>query len=271
MNEEGTAMAVIEERIPQVKQQRPRRRGNRKLVFLLLLFFLTVLIIVFIRSPYSKVQEIQVFGNDIYSAEQIIGQSGLTKGMQFLNVWESSVQSGLKPLAGIKEVTISRSFPGVIMLHVTEIKRVAFWNGQDGARYPLLETGFVLKEINFADRVVDRPLISSWSAPELLPNLAKSLSKLTPAVLGEISDITLTPTIYDKQRVTLYMRDGNEVRSVLYKLDKMLNWYPAIAKELPTNTKGVLSLFEQPWFVPYGAAGEAIPLKNGEEQTQKPQ
>lgn len=157
------------------------------------------------------------------------------------------------------------------MLHVTEIKRVAFWNGQDGARYPLLETGFVLKEVNFADRVVDRPLISSWPSPELLPNLAKSLSNLTPAVLGEISDITLTPTIHDKQRVTLYMRDGNEVRSVLYKLDKMLNWYPAIAKELPANTKGVLSLFEQPWFVPYGATGEAIPLKNGEEQTQKPQ
>ncbi|TGV04541.1 cell division protein DivIB, partial [Mesorhizobium sp. M00.F.Ca.ET.186.01.1.1] len=55
-------MAVIEERIPQVKQQRPRRKGNRKLVFWLVLFFLTVLIIVFIRSPYSKVQEIQVIG-----------------------------------------------------------------------------------------------------------------------------------------------------------------------------------------------------------------
>lgn len=157
------------------------------------------------------------------------------------------------------------------MLHVTEIKRVAFWNGQDGTRYPLLETGFVLKEVNFANRVVDRPLISSWPSPDLLPNLAKSLSKLSPAVLGEISDISLTPTVYDKQRVTLYMRDGNEVRSVIYKLDKMLNWYPAIVKELPANSKGVLSLFEQPWFVPYGMSGGEIPLKNAGEQTQKPQ
>ncbi|KQL44131.1 cell division protein DivIB [Brevibacillus choshinensis] len=264
-------MAVYEERIPQVKQQRPRRRGNRKLVFLLVLFFLIVLIIVFIRSPYSKVQEIQVFGNDIYPAEQIINQSGLKKDMQFLNVWEGSVQKNLVPLEGIKEVTISRSFPGVIQLHVEELRRVAFWNGQDGTRYPLLENGFVLKQINFADRVVDRPLISSWASPELLPNLAKSLSKLSPAVLGEISDITLTPTVYDKQRVTLFMRDGNEVRSVVYKLDKMLNWYPAIVKELPKGSKGVLSLFEQPWFVPYGAAGEAVPLQQTEDQSQKPQ
>ncbi|TGV06602.1 cell division protein DivIB, partial [Mesorhizobium sp. M00.F.Ca.ET.186.01.1.1] len=115
------------------------------------------------------------------------------------------------------------------------------------------------------------PLISSWAAPELLPNLAKALSRLTPNVLAEISDITLTPTVYDKQRVTLYMRDGNEVRSVVYKLDKMLNWYPAIVAELPAGTKGVLSMFEQPWFVPYGAGSDAIPIAGSQEQTEKPQ
>lgn len=264
-------MAVYEERIPQVKQPRPRRRGNRKLTFLLVLFFLTVLIIVFIRSPYSKVQEIQVFGNDIYSTEQIVAQSGLAKDMQFLNVWESSVQDNLKALEGIREVTVTRQFPGVIQLHVKELKRVAFWNGQDGSRYPLLENGFVLKQVDFAKRVVDRPLIRTWQSPELLPNLAKSLAKLSPAVLEEISDIALTPTVYDKQRVTLYMRDGNEVRSVIYKLDKMLSWYPAIVKEIPQGTKGVLSLFEQPWFVPYGQTGEAIPLQDAEGQTQQSQ
>jgi cell division protein FtsQ len=174
----------------------------------------------------------------------------------------------LLALAGIKDARITRSFPGVIGIHVTEHERVAFWTGQDGSRYPLLDNGYVLKEADFSHRVVDRPLISSWSAPELLPNLAKALSNLSPAVLREISDIALTPTVYDKQRVRLYMRDGNEVRSVVYKLDRMLNWYPAIVKELPSDTKGVLSLFEQPWFVPYGKAGEAVPLEEGKEQAE---
>ncbi|WP_400163199.1 cell division protein FtsQ/DivIB [Brevibacillus sp. TJ4] len=262
-------MAVIDERIPQLKQQPPRKKGNRKLAIFLVLFFLIVLIIVFIQSPYSKVQEIQVFGNDIYTAEQIVNQSGLTYGMQFLNVWEGSVRSNLQTLEGIKDVKISRSFPGVIGVHVTELKRVAFWTGQDGSRYPLLENGYVLNQVDFSARVVDRPLISSWSAPELLPNLAKGLSRLSPAVLREISDIALTPTVYDQQRVKLFMRDGNEVRTVVYKLDEMLNWYPAIAKELPSDTKGVLSLFEQPWFVPYDAANDAIPLDGAEQDSQQ--
>ncbi|CAM5786982.1 cell division protein FtsQ/DivIB [Brevibacillus borstelensis] len=256
-------MAVIEERIPHVKEQRPRRKGNRKLVVLLVLFFLIVLIVLFIRSPYSKVQEIQVYGNDMYTSEEIIAHSGLTLGMQFLNVWESQVQKASKPLEGVKTISVERSFPGVIRLHVTEFKRVAFWNGQDGSRAPLLENGKVLRQVDFSKRMVDRPLISSWPNPEMLPDLAKALAKLSPAVLGEISDIALTPTIYDNQRVTLFMRDGNEVRSVVYKLDTMLNWYPTIVQELPKGVKGVLSLFEQPWFVPYSNPGAPIQLPAG--------
>jgi cell division protein FtsQ len=260
-------MGVYHERIPQVKQQRPKRKSNRKLLGLLVLFFLTVLVVIFIRSPYSKVNEIRVYGNDIYSADQIVKASGLVPGMQFLNVWEGSVREKLKPLEGIKQVDVKRSFPGLIELHVTEYRRVAVWTGRDGSSFPLLENGIVLKQVSFSHRVVDRPLISSWPAPELLPHLAKALAKLSPAVLSEISDIALTPTAYDKQRVTLYMRDGNEVRSVVYKLDKMMNWYPAIVKELPKGTKGVLSLVEQPWFVPYGTPQTSIPIETGEEES----
>ncbi|QQE75900.1 FtsQ-type POTRA domain-containing protein [Brevibacillus composti] len=262
-------MTVIEDRIPHVKQQLPRKKGNRKLVFLLVLFFLVVLIVLFIRSPYSKVQEIQVIGNDMYTAENIISHSGLTIGMQFLNVWEYQVQKAALPLEGVKEIRVERSFPGVIRLHVTEYRRVAFWNGQDGSKAPLLENGKVLRQVDFSKRMVDRPLISSWQAPEMLPDLAKALAALSPAVLGEISDIAQTPTVYDKHRITLYMRDGNEVRSVVDKLDTMLNWYPTIVKELPKGVKGVLSLFEQPWFVPYANPGAPIQLPAGESKPKQ--
>jgi len=259
-------MAVIQERIPQVKQQAPKRKGNRKLVVTLVLFFLTVLTVIFIRSPYSKIHEIKVYGNDLYTPEQILQTSGITVGTQIFNVWENNVQERLKPLEGIRQVELKRGLTGVVELHVTEHNRVAFWTSQDGSRHPLLENGMVLRQVDFSQRVVDRPLITSWGAPELLPHLAKELSKLSPAILSEISDIALTPTVYDKQRITLYMRDGNEVRTVVYKLSKMLKWYPAIVKELPKDTKGVLSLFEQPWFVPYGTPQAPIPVQTGEEK-----
>lgn len=262
-------MAVYQERIPQVKQQLPKRRSNRKLLFLLVLFFLSVLIVIFIRSPYSKVREVQVYGNDIYTKEQIAKSSGIVPGMQFLNVWEKHVGQNLKPMEGISDVTVTRVFPGVIELHVSEYKRVAFWTSPDGNRYPLLENGTVLKQIDFSDRVVDRPLIRSWASPELLPQLGKALETLSSAVLSEISDISLTPTAYDKQRVTLYMRDGNEVHSVIYQLAKKLVWYPSIVKELPHGDKGILYLLESTWFSKYGTPIETDPAKaEGELEKQ---
>lgn len=265
-------MATYEKRIPQVKQQQPKRKSNRKLLFFLFIFFLAVLLVIFFRSPYSKISEIQVDGNEMYSKETILQASGITPGMQFLNVWQSNVQQNMTTLKGIRQVTITRDFPGVVHLHVTEYKRVAFLTTPEGNRYPLLENGAELKEVNFTNRVVDKPLISSWASPELLPQLAKALSKLSPAIVGEISDISLTPTPFDKQRITLYMRDGNEVRSVLYKLDKMLAWYPAIVKEIPDGDKGIVSMFERPWFVKYGAETQATEGSSaGGSQPQTPQ
>ncbi|NGQ93721.1 FtsQ-type POTRA domain-containing protein [Brevibacillus sp. SYP-B805] len=262
-------MAVYQERIPQVKQTKPKRKSNRRLLFLLLLFFLTVLAVVFFRSPYSKVQEIRVFGRDLYSEQEILQASGLAIGMQFLNVWESSVQESMKVLKGVKSVTIVRHFPGVIELHVVEYKRVALWATPDGKLSPLLENGVVLDQADFRKRVVDRPLIRSWGSPELLPQLAKALAQLPPSVAGEISDISLTPTSYDKQRITLYMRDGNEVHSVIYQLAKKLVWYPAIVKDLPEGEKGVIYMLESTWFQKYGTPEQ--PAADKEKLPEEPQ
>src|SRR5690606_32496335 len=91
----GEQMEVYDQRIPQVKQPKPKRKGNRKLIALVFLFFLTLLAVLFYRSPYSKVSEIVVTGNELYSAEQIVAASGLHTGMQFFNVWTSRVKENL--------------------------------------------------------------------------------------------------------------------------------------------------------------------------------
>lgn len=238
-------------RIPQVKQVPSRRRGNRKLIGWLVLFFLTILAILFFRSPYSKVQTISVYGTDMYDPASVIDHSGLSEGMQYLNVWDFRVKDGLKRLKGIKEVKVVRDFPGTIRLEIQEYKRVAFWTESDGTLYPLLENGVILTDPNLNVEGLDRPIIREWKDKSLLPGLANALAKLSPALLAEISDISLTPTPYDKSRITLYMRDGNEVRTVIHLLAKRMVWYPAIIKEIPEGQKGVLHLLESTWFRGY--------------------
>jgi len=257
-------MAVYQERIPQVKEPQLKRKSNRKLIVLLLIFFLAVFAILFFRSPYSKVSEIKVYGHNLYSTDEIIQASGLYPGMQFLNVWERNVQEGMNVLKGVQAVVIDRQFPGRIQLHVTEYPRVALVSTPDGKSFPLLANGVVLDKQDFGHRVVDRPLVRTWAAPELYPQLAAGLAKLSPALLSEISEIALTPTPYDKQRITLYMRDGNEVRTVIYQMEKKLVWYPAIVKDLPEGERGIIYMLESTWFSKYGAE---VPTDEAEEGT----
>ncbi|MFM1650506.1 cell division protein FtsQ/DivIB [Brevibacillus sp. B_LB10_24] len=249
-------MAVYEERIPQVKQIKPKRKGNRRVLFLLLLFFLLVLAVLFFRSSYSKVAVIEVTGNVLYTKEEITAASGLAPGMQFFNVWQKDVQENLKQLAGVKSITVSRKFPGVIRLDVIEYKRVAFLVDAKGDFLPLLENGVHLDDNKMKANVIDDPLVRNWTSPELLPELSAALAKLPVSIRNEISEIALTPTPYDKQRLTLYMRDGNEVRTVIYQLAERMAYYPAIASDIPEGKKGVINMLEATWFSEYAAPKE---------------
>ncbi|WP_232698387.1 cell division protein FtsQ/DivIB [Brevibacillus daliensis] len=241
-----------DERIPLVKNTTPRKkRAKKRLVTLLILFFIIVLSVVFFRSPYSKVSEIQVYGNMLYTKEQILAAANVTVGMQFINVWNSDVKEGIGTLKGIKEVTISRDFPGVIRLNIQEYRRVALYvNGQKPTY--LLENGSLLEPPAQAV-LLDRPVIQLWSKDneKTLVSLAEALASMPSGILYEVSDISLTPTKFDDERLTLHMRDGNEVRTNLTHLKKKLPWYPAIVQEVPKEKNGVVHLFEVSWFEDY--------------------
>lgn len=261
-------MEVYNERIPQVKQipPQPKKKGSRKLIILLVFFFLIILAVLFVRSPYSKVSDIQVYGNDLYTPEEIIRASGLAKGMQFFNVWEKSVQAHTSSLRGVQEITISRQFPGTIVLHVQEFKRVALVVQSPAKEFPLLENGILLQEKNFTGKLLDRPIVRNWNSPELLEQLGKQLATIPPAMLSQISDIVLTQTAYDKQRITLFMKDGNQVQSVIYMLAKKIIWYPAVVKEIPQGEKGIIYMLESTWYSKYGSTQTPVEEGTGEEK-----
>ncbi|MGD8190030.1 cell division protein FtsQ/DivIB [Brevibacillus ginsengisoli] len=261
-------MSVYNERIPQVRQipEQPKKKGSRRLLYLLFFFFLIILAVLFVRSPYSKISDIQVYGNTIYSSDEIIQASGLSKGMQFFNVWQKSVQANTSVLQGVKEITVTREFPGVIQLHVQEFNRVALVVQSPIKQFPLLENGKLLQEKNYSGKLIDRPIIRNWNSPDLLDQLGKQLALIPQSILSQISDIVLTQTAYDKQRITLYMKDGNQVQSVIYLLAKKIIWYPSVVKEIPQGEKGIIYMLESTWYSKYGSTQTPAQEGTGEEK-----
>ncbi|MFL6556947.1 MAG: cell division protein FtsQ/DivIB, partial [Bacillus sp. (in: firmicutes)] len=81
---EKSKIVALEDRIPKLKEQR-RRKANRRLVLLLILFFTMIVVIAYSQSPLSQVKTITITGNEVYSAEELINQSGLSNNT---NIWK---------------------------------------------------------------------------------------------------------------------------------------------------------------------------------------
>ncbi len=96
------------------------RNVNRPLTF-----FLVIVALIFIMSVFFKVSRIEVRGNSIYSAEEVIRASGITEGdnLFFINGIAAGSRVAVK-LPYVDSVQINRGLPNLVIIEVTESKAV---------------------------------------------------------------------------------------------------------------------------------------------------
>lgn len=105
-----------------------RRRKRGKSVLLAPLAFLAVCaVLVFSLSVFFHVSEIEVVGNAVYSAEEVISASEVEEGdnLVFLNRF-AAVSRIYSKLSYIEEVNIRRELPSKVVIEVTESTSVAY-------------------------------------------------------------------------------------------------------------------------------------------------
>lgn len=105
------------------KREDPYKPELRKNVNRPLTFFLVIVAIIFVMSVFFKITKIEVSGNSIYSAEEIISASGIEEGdnLFFINRIAAGSRVVVK-LPYVESVKISRSLPNLITIEVTESK-----------------------------------------------------------------------------------------------------------------------------------------------------
>ena len=88
-----------------------------------LAFFLIIAAIIFVMSVFFKISKIEVEGNSLYSAEEIIKASGIQKGdnLFFTNRIAAGSRVVVK-LPYVDEVRITRSLPNLVTIVVNESK-----------------------------------------------------------------------------------------------------------------------------------------------------
>ena len=237
--EKGKIVA-LEDRIPKLKEQR-RRKANRRLVLLLILFFTMIVVIAYSQSPLSHVRTITVKGNGVYSAEELISQSGLSRNTNIWKIKEDEIASKLKRLSEIKKVDIKVHWPNTVIIQVKEHKRIAYLK-QANNFFPIVENGEILKNREAKKIPVNSPILFEFKEGAALNQMVKELEKLPFEITNSISEIHYTPKKTDQYHISLFMNDGFEVSATLRSFSEKMGHYPSIISQLDPSKKGIIDL-----------------------------
>ncbi|SMQ70214.1 cell division protein FtsQ [Bacillus sp. OV166] len=251
--EKGKIVA-LEDRIPQLKEQR-RRKANRRLVLLLILFFTMIVVIAYSQSPLSHVKTITIKGNGVYSAEELVSQSGLSNNTNIWKIKKEETIVKLQRLSEIKKADIQIHWPSTVIIQVKEYKRIAYLK-QGNNFLPVMDNGEILKNREANKIPVNSPILFEFKEGAALNQLVKELEKLPREISNSISEIHYTPKKTDPFHISLFMNDGFEVSATLRSFSEKMVHYPSIISQLDPNKKGIIDLEVGSYFKAFETEGE---------------
>ncbi|WP_422660381.1 cell division protein FtsQ/DivIB [Paenibacillus sp. EC2-1] len=234
--------------IPVLKEDRPKMKSGRKIIFILMLLFLALLIVLFFRSPVSKVSEIHFTGNTFNTEEQLKEKAGLAIGVQYFSVDAENVKKNLASLGTIETVEVDKQFPGVVNVNVVEFPTVAYELANNGSLQAILANGKSIP-VSASGIAVEKPILTQWDPKD--PNkakLSKVLADIPNSMTSDISEILPSPTPSFPDRIKLYTRSKFEVITAVSLLrDKVEYLNQVIEMEQP----GIITMLEADSYEPF--------------------
>ena len=253
----------IEERIPSMREKR-RRKTNRKFIVILSVFVVALLVILYFRSSFSRIDEVNVSGANLHKQEFYKKESDLLKDKPIWGFTIKEAEKSLKEIDVVKDVSISRKWFRDVEITITEWKTIAYI--EDKEKYNLLlESG----DIFSAGHVMPEekaPVLIGFSNAANRKKIIAQLTEMEKDVYQLISEIILKDDAKNGSDLTVYMDDGYEVRAIISTFAEQMSYYLEITAQLLDYEKGVIDMEVGTFFTPfskvYGPEGEE---KNVEE------
>ena len=130
---------------------------------------------------FFRITEIQVAGNQIYTAEQVVEASGLTVGENLLTIQKRTASGRIMAaLPYVSAVHMERVLPSTVVITVTESDAAYLVEAEDGSQWLMSSGGRLLEEagVTAADYpqlvgfLVQAPEVGAQAASEQAENLA---------------------------------------------------------------------------------------------------
>lgn len=248
------------QRIPALKEEASTRtsRGKRVLLGIVLALVVFILIFLFFRSSLSKYSDIRVVGTSYLSEEEVLQALDVKTGDSFFFPKISELKARVSKLEPLESVSISKKFPGVLRVTVSEFPEVAVQLSEDGKVFSVLANGLVLPLRE--GKLPDKPILSGWKPKD--PNLialCRILSELQPYMLSDLSEIHPDPSTAYPDRITMFTRSRFQVVTTVSKLSDKISYLSDIVQN---REPGKVVMLEADTYLPYSA-------ENANQETQE--
>ncbi|WP_159883964.1 cell division protein FtsQ/DivIB [Paenibacillus puerhi] len=261
----------MKDRLPVMKQSKPRNLSSKKLLFFLFLFFITLLTILFFQSSLSKITEVTIEGQALVAEEQIRKAAAVVPGDHFFSVSGDRIVNQIKALRMIESVEVNKRFPGRIDILVKEYPKVAYQFGDNGQVEALLSDGSVVP-VTMQGAKLDMPILSGWSKDDPLKiELCRAMARLDPSLFADVSEIMPWPSQSFPDRIKMYTRSQFEVVTTIEFLPQKMPNMEGFLASLRENdiTSGVLTMLLADSHAPFPANEPAAGSKKTTEAQGK--
>ncbi|MFC4778462.1 cell division protein FtsQ/DivIB [Paenibacillus sp. GCM10023252] len=238
----------MSESIPVLKEPERRRRSSRKLLYVLFLLFIVILSVLFFNSSISKITSITVEGNNYAETEEVKQASGITLGDAFFGTSRGTIASRVGKLKPVEQVTVHKTFPGVVRIVVKEYSVVAFEIAKDSKLSAMLASGSSIPATG-TNTLIDKPILSGWKPDDPIKSeLSKQLGRLSAKDLSDLSEIHPYPSKAYPDRIKLYTRTGFEVVTAVSVIAEKIHALNAV---IETQEPGRITMLLADTYVPF--------------------
>ncbi|MBM7565711.1 cell division protein FtsQ/DivIB [Paenibacillus sacheonensis] len=250
----------MHEKMPVLREPVKRRRVGKKLLAVLVLLFIVLLGVLFFNSSISKVSTVTVEGQKYLQAVDLRKTAGIVAGDSFFATSSADIEGRIRTLKPVKSVTVTKSFPGSITIHVQEYETVAYSLSNKGELSAVLANGIAVPA--GTDALVDKPVLSGWKANDpVLAELCKALASIPDEALSDFSEISPDPSQSYPDRIQIYTRTRFEVITAVSLLPEKIATMNAVIEIQPPGMITLLLADKYAPFVPEEAENSAVTQK----------
>ncbi|MDR0922659.1 MAG: FtsQ-type POTRA domain-containing protein [Lactobacillales bacterium] len=243
-------------KLPKMKKQR-NKKLIRRLSVIVGVFLAGTAVAVYQVSPLSKLESVEISGNGVVNANQVLQVSKLQEGQPIWkqyykrSVYEKNV---VAQIPRVKTADIKLSGINTFQLKLTEFKVVAY-EFEGGKYHPILENGFPLTDEEVAKPADGSLILEQFASNEkLISELIKQYDELDNNLRSLILNVKLTPSNSNPDLLTIAMKDKNEVKISIEDISTKMKYYPQVASQMEEN--GVVDMEVAIYSYPYSKVEE---------------